>query len=144
MFGVNSGHRDPFTDAVPLARAVRVYYDGEDEFPAAWPAQFPGAWVMLSQRPNPGRLLSGRLDAALKAVIASAPIRSELTFWHENTTGNPLHYPWYVNNARAALAMQRYGQELCRGSTVRFGVITCGPAAQQAGWVAAGLGLVRR
>ena len=35
--------------------------------------------------------------------------------------------------------MQRYGHRLCRGTQVRFGVITCGPAIQQIDWLAPGL-----
>jgi hypothetical protein len=115
-----------------------MYYDTENLFPPAWPERF-GAHLTLSLRPNPSDLLSGRLDRHLKAVIDSAPLHSELTFWHENTTGNPLGYPAYVNNARAAVRMQRYGQSLCRGTRVRFGVITVGPAVQQLGWLAPGL-----
>jgi len=116
-----------------------MYFDAENQFPAAWPDPHPGAWITLSLRPNPGDLLSGKLDGQLKAVIDSAPPHSELTFWHENTTGNPLHYPPHVNNARAAVRMQHYGHRLCRGTEVRFGVITCGPAVQQIDWLAPGL-----
>ncbi len=125
--------------AVPRAIGLRMYYGGENHFPAAWPDPHPGAWITLSLRPNPGDLFSGKLDGQLKAVIDSAPAHSELTFWHENTTGNPLHYPSYVSNARAAVRMQHYGHGLCRGTQVRFGVITCGPAIQQMDWLAPGL-----
>jgi len=126
--------------AVPRARGLRMYFDGENEFPSAWPDPHPGAWITLSLRPNPDDLLSGKLDEHLKAIIDSAPAHAELTFWHENITGNPLGYPSYVNNARAAVSMQQYGHRLCLGTKVRFGVITCGPANQQLDWLAPGLG----
>ncbi len=125
--------------AAPLAVGLRMYFNGENVFPAAWPDPYPGAWITLSLRPNPDDLFSGKLDEPLRAVIASAPAHAELTFWHENISGNPLGYPSYVNNALAAVRMQHYGQRLCRGTRVRFGAITCGPANQQIDWLAPGL-----
>ena len=95
--------------------------------------------MTLSLRPNPADLLSGRLDRRLKRVIDSAPPHSELTFWHENMAGNPLRYPRYVNNPRAAIRMQEYGKKLCAGSNVLFGVITVGPVIWQKDWIAPGL-----
>lgn len=138
VFGANLDTYPRLHAAAPLTRGLRMYYDTENVFPAAWPERF-GAHMTLSLRPNPGDLLAGRLDRQLKAIINSAPPQSELTFWHENTTGNPLGYPSYVNNARAATRMQRYGHGLCRGTHVKFGVITVGPANQQLGWLAPGL-----
>jgi hypothetical protein len=138
VFGANRDTYPRFHAAVPLAKGLRMYYDTENLFPAAWPERF-GARMTLSLRPNPSDLLSGRLDRQLKAIIDSAPPHSDLTFWHENTTGNPLGYPAHVNNARASVAMQRHGHSLCRGTRVKFGVITVGPAAQQLGWLAPGL-----
>ncbi len=139
IFGANLGAYPKLNAAVPRAIGLRMYFGVENQFPTAWPDPYPGAWITLSLRPNPGDLLSGKLDDQLKAVINSAPAHSELTFWHENTTGNPLGYPSYVNNARAAIRMQLYGHGLCRGTHVRFGVITCGPAIQQIDWLAPGL-----
>jgi hypothetical protein len=95
--------------------------------------------MTLSLRPNPNDLLSGKLDSQLKAIINTAPPHSELTFWHENTTGNPLKYPRYVNNAHTAIKMQKYGKKLCHGTKVLFGVITVGPAIYQLHWMAPGL-----
>ena len=138
VFGANRDTYPRLHAAVPLARGLRMYIDTENLIPAAWPERF-GAHMTLSLRPNPGDLFAGRLDHQLKAIIGSAPPHSELTFWHENTTGNPLGYPSYVNNARAAIRMQRYGHSLCRGTHVKFGVITVGPANQQLGWLAPGL-----
>lgn len=139
IFGAIRGVYPELHAAVPRAIGLRMYSGGENQFPAAWPDPHPGAWITLSLRPNPGDLFSGKLDGQLRAIIDSAPAHSELTFWHENTTGNPLHYPSYVSNARAAVRMQQYGHRLCRGTAVRFGVITCGPAIQQLDWLAPGL-----
>ena len=125
--------------AAPLAVGLRWYFNRENELPNAWPRPFPGARMTLSLRPNPGDLLSGRLDRRLKAFIHSAPEHSELAFWHENVTMNPLGYPAHVHNARTSVRMQRYGLKLCRGTNVRFGVITVGPVTGQLDWIAPGL-----
>jgi hypothetical protein len=114
IFGATLGAYPELNAAVPRAIGLRMYFDGENEFPFAWPDPHPGAWITLSLRPNPDDLFSGKLDDQLIATIDSAPAHSELTFWHENTTGNPLGYPSYVNNARAAIRMQHYGHRLCR------------------------------
>lgn len=137
-FGVNRHYWDQVVKDVPLLGAVRIYYGAENDIPAQWPHEVPG-WATLSIRPNPTDLLSGQLDAAISGLISSAPPHSELTFWHENISGNPLGYPSYVNNPRTAIAIQKHGQRLCAGTNVGFGVITCGPAAQQDAWVASGL-----
>jgi hypothetical protein len=139
VFGSDRSGYPGLKAAAPLAVGLRWYFDIENQFRAAWPNPFPGTHMTLSLRPNPADLLSGKLDSRLKAIIDSAPAHAELTFWHENTTGNPLHYPHYVNNARAAIRMQHYGQSLCHGTHVRFGVITTGPAILQLGWMASGL-----
>ena len=139
IFGTTLGAYPGLHAVVPRAVGLRMYFDAENHFPAAWPDPYPGAWITLSLRPNPGDLFAGMLDDYLKPIIDSAPAHSELTFWHENTRGNPLGYPHYVNNARAAVRMQRYGHRLCRGTQVRFGVITCGPVIQQLDWLAPGM-----
>ena len=90
MFGVNRDYYDAFSAAVPGARAVRIYYDALNVFPAQWPDRLPGAWVTLSIRPHPRDLLRGRLDSRLEDLVATAPARSELTIWHAAGPGNPL------------------------------------------------------
>jgi hypothetical protein len=139
LFGANRSAYSGLHAAAPLAVGLRWYFDVENDFPLAWPQPYPGAHMTLSIRPNPGDLLSGRLDSHLKALIDSAPPRSELTFWHENTSGNPLDYPPSVNNARTAIRMQKYGHMLCAGTHVLFGVITVGPVVDQLHWIAPGL-----
>ncbi len=92
VFGANRDTYPRLHAAVPLAKGLRMYYDTENRFPAAWPDRF-GAHITLSLRPNPGDLLSGRLDRQLKAVIDSAPPHSELTFWHEKHHREPARVP---------------------------------------------------
>jgi hypothetical protein len=137
VWGVNRNYWQAFKTRVPLARAVRIYYDTENVFPATWPRRAgSGVWVTLSIRPNPADLLSGKLDTQLKALIHSAPAHSELTIWHENYPGDPLGYPRSVNNAHTAVAMQEHVEKLCKGTRVRFGVIISGPAGQEIAWIA--------
>ncbi|HEX9066788.1 MAG TPA: hypothetical protein VF843_16885 [Streptosporangiaceae bacterium] len=137
--GANRNYWTRFKAAVPGARDVRVYYDVENVFPATWPTGATGAWVTLSLRPNPADLLSGKLDARLKALFASAPAHSEVTFWHENEPGDPLGYAPSVNNARTNVAMLRYGENLVQGTKVKFGQIICAPAIRMQQWIAPGL-----
>ncbi len=77
---------------------------------------------------------TGRQARPANALISSAPAHSQLTFYHENNPGNPLSYPKSISNATTAVEIQRYGQRLCAGSRVRFGVIIVGPAV--ANWIA--------
>jgi hypothetical protein len=137
--GVNRNDWSQFKAAIPRARDVRVYYDAENVFPAAWPTRAEGAWVTLSLRPRPADLLSGKLDARLKALLASAPAHSELTFWHENEPGDPLKYSRSVNNARTNKAVLEYGEKLVKGTKVKFGQIICAPARRMRDWIAPGL-----
>ncbi len=137
--GVNRNDWTRFKAAIPRARDVRVYYDAENVFPATWPTQAKGAWVTLSLRPNPADLLSGKLNARLRALLASAPAHAELTFWHENEPGDPLKYSRSVNNARTNIAMLKYGEKLVKGTKVKFGQIICAPAIRMRTWIAPGL-----
>ena len=139
-WGINRRYFESFKKRVPLAKAVRVYYDAVNVFPTTWPQRAgKGVWVTLSIRPKPSDLLSGKLDKQLKALISSAPPNSELAVWHENYPGNPLGYPHSVNNPRTAVAMQKYMEKLVKGSNVKFGVIISGPANQEIKWIARGL-----
>lgn len=138
MFGVNRDYYDAFSAAVPGARAVRIYYDALNVFPAQWPARLPGAWVTLSIRPHPRDLLHARLDSQIRDLVAAAPAHSELTIWHEAGPGNPLGYPDYIN-ADSVAQMHAHMQHLCRGTRVRYGSIICGPANQCQAWLGRGL-----
>ena len=106
---------------------------------SAWPKPYPGTHMTLSLRPNPRTSCSEANSTPSQGHHSFCSRESELTFWHENTTGNPLKYPHYVNNAHAAIRMQKYGQKLCHGTKVLFGVITVGPVVYQKGWIAPGL-----
>lgn len=139
VFGADRSGYHGLHAAAPLAVGLRWYFDHENEFPDTWPRPFPRTHMTLSLRPNPRDLLTGKLDRRLKALIHSAPENSELTFWHENVTNNPLGYPRHVHYATTSVRMQRYGQRLCRGTNVRFGVITVGPVVLQLDWIAPGL-----
>ena len=134
--GVNRDYWTQFKAAIPRAQDVRVYYDEENVFPAKWPTRATGAWVTLSLRPKPSDLLSGKLDAQLKALFRSAPAHSEVTFWHENEPGDPLKYAPSINNARSNVAMLKYGEKLVKGTKVKFGQIICAPANQMQKWIA--------
>ncbi len=141
MFGADRGSGyDGFLAAAPLAVGARWYYNGVNKFPPAWPVTVPATHMTLSLRPDPADLFAGKLDSQLKAIINSAPMNSELTFWHENTSFNPNHYPPDVNNPRTARKMQEYGLGLCQGTNVLFGVITVGPVVDQVHWMVPGLG----
>lgn len=139
-FGANRDAWVKFKAAIPRARDVRVYYDAENVFPATWPTSAKGAWVTLSLRPKPADLLSGKLTKQLKALFASAPAHSEVTFWHENEPGNPLGYPPDVTKARTNVAMLKYGEKLAKGTKVKVGQIICAPANQMRTWIAPRLG----
>lgn len=140
VWGSNRGAWEGFNAAMPagLQRSVRIYYD-YGQIPQSWPNHTGNAWVTLSLRPSRSAadLLDGKLDVQLKALIATAPAHSQLTFYHENNSGNPLRYPRSINNPAAAVHIQRHGQRLCAGSHVRFGVVIVGPAVDR--WIAPGL-----
>src|SRR5262245_46014356 len=69
IFGATLGAYPKLNAAVPRAIGLRMYFDGENEFPSAWPDPHPGAWITLSLRPNPDDLFSGKLDGQLRVVI---------------------------------------------------------------------------
>ena len=133
-FGVNRNYYESFTTAVRGTRAVRIYYDAENVFPATWPGRLPGAWATLSIRPHPLDLLKGRLDSQLRKLLESAPAHSELSIWHEAGPGNPLGYPRYIS-ANSMSLMHTHMQNLCQGTNVRYGSIICGPANQREAWL---------
>jgi len=135
-WGSNRGDWDAFHKAVPQSRCVRTYYDSENVFPKTWPvAAGKGIWVLLSIRPDPADLLSGKLDAELKTLIGSAPPHSRLTIYHENAGGNPLGYPPDVHNAATYVRMQKHVEHLVQGSNVRFGVIIIAPFGSVLNWI---------
>ncbi len=141
VFGADRSGYPGFHRATPLAVGARWYFNIENQFPPGdiWPHVFQHTHMTLSLRPNPQELFAGKFDKRLEHLIASAPDYSELTFWHENTSYNPLKYPSYVNNPHTAKRLQEYGHSLCKGSKVLFGVITVGEVVEQIDWIAPGL-----
>lgn len=136
VYGVNQSLWNKFKTKIPDAGGVRVYYDTPDYIPASWPSFLQDPWTVVSIRPMPGPLLSGKLDKQLDVFIDSAPPHSFLAVWHENGPANPLGYPKSVNNAVTSVKMQKYMERLVQGSNVKFGVIICAPAAQIVNWMA--------
>src|SRR5215467_11422137 len=59
VLGANRKDFPSFRRDIPLARAVRVYYDGENNIPDRWPDGVAGSWVTASICPNPRDLLAG-------------------------------------------------------------------------------------
>ena len=104
--------------------------------PARWPATAGAASQSVSVRPVPSSLLSGRLDARLRAFIRSAPPGSFLTAWHE--AGNLIGYPAYINppNMRA---VHRHMHRLCRGTHVSYGPILCMRPESMPPWLVPGM-----
>jgi hypothetical protein len=137
-WGSNRGTWDQFKSAISGARAVRVYYDQPNVFPAHWPDRAGrNVWTLLSIRPTPRALFHHRLDAELRALIASAPPHSDLTIWHEDAVGNnPLGYPRPLRRPATYRRMQTYMEHLVHGTNVRFGTIGCGPVNQAEKWYA--------
>jgi hypothetical protein len=140
IFGADYSGYLGFHAANPLAVGLRWYFNVENQFPDTWPTHpFAHTHMTLSVRPHPADLFAGKLDHKLKALIESAPKNSELTFWHENVRLNPRKYPSYVSNPHTAVRLQKYGQKLCKGTDVLFGVITVGQIALLPDWMAPGL-----
>jgi len=135
------GANEPwFTDvhqAVPAVTCRRTYYGEHDYIPATWPVTTGATSQSVSIRPVPSSLLSGRLDARLKAFIGSALPGSFLTAWHE--AGNLAGYPRYINppNMRA---VHRHMNRLCQGTNVSYGPILCMHPDSMPPWLVPGMG----
>jgi hypothetical protein len=138
LLGSNSKVLGSMNEAGINVHAFRAYRDEYNFVPTVWPskASVPEAKVTLSIRPVPDDLLAGRLDAQLKAFIASAPPGVKLSAWHE--ASNLDGYPDYVNSASMS-AVHGYMQELCRGSNARYGSIICAVPSATKDWMGANL-----
>jgi hypothetical protein len=138
LFGSNSKVFDAMNEAGISVQTFRAYRDQYNFVPTVWPAKesVPDASVTLSIRPVPADLLAGRLDAQLKAFIASAPPGVKLSAWHE--ASNLPGYPDYVG-AGSMSAVHEYMQELCRGSNVRYGSIICAVPSATKAWMGTNL-----
>lgn len=138
LFGSNSKVFDTMNEAGINVRTFRAYRDQYNFIPTVWPAKesVPDASVTLSIRPVPDDLLAGRLDTKLRDFIASAPPGVKLSAWHE--ASNLAGYPDYVK-AGSMSAVHEYMQELCRGTSVRYGSIICAEPSKTKAWMGSGL-----
>jgi hypothetical protein len=137
VIGANEPWFADLHQAVPAASCRRAYYGAYNYIPATWPVTADAASQSVSIRPVPSRLLSGHLDAQLKAFIGSAPPGSFLTAWHE--AGNLAGYPSYIN-PRNMRAVHRYMNRLCQGTNVSYGPILCMHPDSMPPWLVPGLG----
>ncbi len=148
VIGVNHDHFPQFARAIPGASGVRIYYDTYGQVPGQWPNHLPsgrsllggaaippGTHTVLSIRPMPSDLFSGKLDHQIRSLALSAPPGSALTAWHENEPGNPLHYPREVNNRATAAAIHERMHRLCRRTNAKYGSIICAPAKGIMPWL---------
>jgi hypothetical protein len=138
LLGSNSRVFDPMNDAGIRVTTFRAYRDEFNFIPTVWPAKesVPDARVTLSIRPVPDDLLAGRLDDQLRRLIAAAPPGVRLSAWHE--ASNLPGYPDWLTADRVG-AVHQYLQDLCRGSSVRYGSIICAVPSATRAWMGAGL-----
>jgi len=138
MVGTGTTYANRVQALVPGARAVRNYHDAVNDIPLEWPVWlFPDGTtgpVVLSIRPMPEDLLSGRLDKQILSMVRSAPPFSYLSAWHE--AGN---LPAYKHlNYLYPSGMQRVHAKmmaLCHGTNVRYGAIMCMPPPHMPKWL---------
>src|SRR5215813_5732956 len=132
VYGINHDQFNAFNCAIPHGiHGYRVYRDAvimtAADVNTQWPNDLASVYSTLSLRPDPTALLSGSLDAAINALMDSAPDHAELTIWHEAGPGNPLHYPASVT-AATLTAMHKHMQALVTAhGHVKYGQIITGP-----------------
>jgi hypothetical protein len=137
VVGANEGWFIDVHQSVPAVSCRRSYYGTYNYIPAKWPVSVDATSQSVSIRPIPHSLLSGHLDARLKAFIGSAPPSSFLTAWHE--AGNLAGYPPYIN-PRNMRAVHRYMNRLCYGTNVSYGPILCMHPDSMPPWLVPGMG----
>lgn len=130
LFGCNAGVWDAVNKAVPGTVGCRSYRDTVNEIPTAWPGK-PGSTTIVSLRPLPADLLAGRLDDQIKALLAVAPAKAELTVWHE---AGILPYPDYITPT-SIRQMHVKMHTLCAPTPVRYGCIIAGFPASMQNWI---------
>lgn len=86
----------------------------------------PGA-----QRPLPDGLLAGRLDDQIKALLAVAPPKAQLTVWHEAGT---LDYPGYITPT-SVRQMHVKMHKLCTPTPVGYGCLISGYPERLQSWM---------
>ncbi len=139
--GANSDYFDKMKAVVPGLAARRVYRD-DGTLPQSWPGTqesstwdwWPGQRVIYSVRPDAAKLAAGQLDAKVRAFVATAPPGSCLTSYHE--AGALQHGHAYAELSQQAIQdVHIKMHDLCKGSNVAYGTITCGPPPQMYQWV---------
>jgi len=134
--GANAGWFTAVQAAVPAATCRRVYYPEYNFIPPRWPLGPSVSRAMVSIRPVPSDLLAGRLDAQIRAFLASAPLGSDLTTWHE--AGNLTGYPAYITPATMR-RVHAHMQRLCQRTNVRYGPILCMHPSSMPPWLVPGM-----
>jgi hypothetical protein len=113
---------------VPGLRGVRVYGlkpDGPksetDRIAKAWPAPpvANAGPIVYSIYPVPEHVFNGQLNDALKTLIASAPVGSYLTTWHEALS---LPYPSYITSD-SMHKLHAHMNAITQGTHVTYGSI---------------------
>src|ERR1700730_6680586 len=89
IVGSNASDFEAMRQAVPKALGRRVYFPEGSFVPQRGPIVEDSS-AALSIRPLPADLLAGRLDAQIRALLATAPPDSDLNAWHE--AGNIADY----------------------------------------------------
>jgi len=139
--GANSDYFGRVKAVVPGLVGRRVYRD-DGTLPEVWPGTqegsagnfWPGQRVIYSVRPDPTELIAGNLDAQVRALVATAPPGACLTSYHE--AGALDHGQAYSSVSHQAMRdVHIRMHDLCQGSNVAYGTITCGPPAQMYRWV---------
>lgn len=144
IYGINHDLLDAFNCAVPYGvHGYRAYRDKvlmtAADVDTTWPTDPSSVYSTLSLRPDPTALLSGALDAALNALMDTAPDHAELSAWHEAGPGNPLDYPPSIT-AASLTAIHAHMQALVTAhGHVKYGQIITGPANQMTDWLGHGL-----
>lgn len=144
VYGINHDDFNAFNCLVPYGiHGWRAYRDSvvttPAEFNTQWPTDLASNYGTLSLRLDPAALLSGSLDAAINALMDTAPDHAELTIWHEAGPGNPLNYPASIT-AATLTAMHAHMQALVTAhGHVKYGQIITGPANQMIDWLGKGL-----
>ena len=102
--------------------------------PAAWPTTPAGVTGFYTIYPNPGQLLAGQLDQALRAFIDSAPTQGGVLTAYAEADGDAANggqfAPLGLTRARL-LQVHAHLQALCRGSRVKYGAVICGTGLDQ-------------
>ncbi len=139
-------------NAIPHSNAWRrhIYHmaDGKVVWPSvngpippAWPMPPAGITGFYTIYPNPDQLLAGTLDEQIEAFIKDAPPLSMLTAYAE-ADACPAKGGQFAAVGLTQDKLHKVHDKmhaLCAGSNVRYGSVTCGYGAANAGFAIPGL-----